>query len=93
MIITDVKIYNVRHDGNIKAIAAVTFDNDLIINGVKILQGSERLYVGVPTKKGPDGKYYNLIDLLGVKARKYFEKTVLSAYKTQTRKEMKTHGD
>ncbi len=66
MNITAVKIYpfdtgNVQ--SSLRAYADVTLDDFLVIKGFRILVGkSSGLFVGMPSKKGKDGKYYDQIE-------------------------------
>ncbi|MBM7867963.1 hypothetical protein GTO89_14445 [Heliobacterium gestii] len=50
MQITDVQITRVQLD-KIKAIASITLDDALIINGIKVIEGPEGLAVEMPRRK------------------------------------------
>ncbi len=66
MNITAVKIYPFdtgNLQSSLRAYADVTLDDFLVLKGFRILVGkSGGLFVGMPSKKGKDGKYYDQIE-------------------------------
>lgn len=60
MKITDVK-FNSVESGNLLAFATVTFDDSVTVKGFRILEGDDGPFVGCPSEKGKDGKYYPTI--------------------------------
>ena len=57
MIITDVKIRKTFDEGPMKAVASVTFDNELALHDVKVIYAREKYFVVMPSRKNPDGTY------------------------------------
>ena len=66
MNITFIKIYPFDtgiHQSSLRAYADVILDDLLVIKGFKILVSkSGGLFIGMPSKKGKDGKYYDQIE-------------------------------
>ena len=88
MNITFIKIYpfdNGIHQSSLRAYADVILDDLLVIKGFKILVGkSGGLFIGMPSKKGKDNKYYDQIEFK-VNGFRYELKTrILEAYKVFT---------
>ncbi|MBN4079781.1 SpoVG family protein [bacterium AH-315-C08] len=83
MNITAVKIYpfdtgNVQR--SLRAYADVTLDDFVVIKGFRVLVGkSGDLFVGMPSKKGKDGKYYDQVEFK--KNSSILRDRILEAYK------------
>jgi len=61
MKITDVVIRMSKGSSKIRAFAVVTFDDDFTVNAFKVVEGENGLFVGSPSQRGNDGKFYNTI--------------------------------
>lgn len=58
MRISDVRIRIVKKDdAKLKAVASVTFDECFVVHDIKVINGSEGLFVAMPSRKTPDGDY------------------------------------
>lgn len=51
----DVKISNIRLDGNQRATASVNFDDSFAVTGIKVMEGSKGLFVAMPSYKANSG--------------------------------------
>ena len=79
--ITDVKIRKIINDGgNLKAIISITVDNCLAIHDIKVVQGNDRLFVAMPSRKDESGIYRDIIHPLDSSTREEFERVILNAY-------------
>jgi len=63
MKITDVVIRMAKGASKVKAFAVVTFDNDFTVNAFKVVEGPNGLFVGSPSQRSADGKFYNTIKI------------------------------
>ena len=81
MKITEIKIRKTFTDGALRGIVSVTIDECLAIHDIKVVQGSERLFVAMPSRKDENGIYRDVIHPIYPEARKHFENTILEAYK------------
>ncbi|MEA2081501.1 MAG: septation protein SpoVG family protein [Elusimicrobiota bacterium] len=61
MKVTDVVIRMSKGSSKIRAFAVVTFDDDFTVNAFKVVEGPNGLFVGSPSQRGADGKFYNTI--------------------------------
>ena len=82
MKITDVKIRKVFGEGPMKAVASVTFDNELAVHDVKVIFARERYFVVMPSRKNPDGTYRDIVHPINAQFRAALEEAVTGAYFT-----------
>jgi stage V sporulation protein G len=83
MDITDVKIRKILSEGRLRAVVSVTVDDMLAVHDIKIVQGDERLFVAMPSRKDENGVFRDIIHPISPSARKLFEETILDAYDRQ----------
>ncbi|MDY3971245.1 MAG: septation regulator SpoVG [Clostridia bacterium] len=80
MEITDIRIKKVAGDSKMKAVASVTFDNAFAVHDVKVIEGPEKLFVAMPSRRTPDGEYRDIAHPINSEMRNILESKVLSAY-------------
>jgi len=80
LLITEVRIRPVHAVGRIKALASVTFDAELVVHDVRIIEGSKGLFVSMPSRRNPGGDYYDVAHPITAEARNILQATVLDAY-------------
>ena len=61
MQITDVRVRKIFEEGPMKAIVSVTFDNELALHDVKVINAREKFFVVMPSRKNPDGTYRDIV--------------------------------
>lgn len=79
MEITNVEVRRVDYD-KLKAFAKVTFGHELEVKGFKIIEGSKGLFVGLPSEKSQDGKYYPTVYINDENLYRDLQTAVLAAY-------------
>ena len=55
MEITDVRIRKVAEEGKMKAIVSITFDEEFVVHDIKIIEGQNGLFIGMPSGKVNEG--------------------------------------
>lgn len=80
MEITDIRIKKVASEGKLKAVASVTFDNAFAVHDVKVIEGPEKLFVAMPSRRTPDGEYRDIAHPINSDMRNMLESKVLAAY-------------
>ena len=81
MNITDVKIRKLfNDDGPMKAIASVTFDEQLAVHDIKVIYARERYLIVMPSRKNPDGTYRDIVHPINSTFRAQLEAAVLEAH-------------
>ena len=83
MEITDVKIRKIMSDGRLRAVVSVTVDDMLAVHDIKVVQGDERLFVAMPSRKDENGVFRDIVHPISPNSRKVFEERILDAYYAQ----------
>jgi stage V sporulation protein G len=85
MVITAVKIYPFDFgdpDLSLRAFADVTFDGAVLIKGFRILESKNGgLFVGFPSQRGNDGKFYDKVEFNSVDLQSNLRFATIEAYK------------
>ena len=79
MNITDIKIRKIIPDGRLRAIISITIDDMLAIHDIKV-QGDERLFVAMPSRKDENGVFRDVVHPISPEARQLVESQILDAY-------------
>ena len=80
MEITDIKIRKILTEGRLRAVVSVTFENFLAVHDIKVVQGDDRLFVAMPSRKDEGGVFRDIVHPISAAARKTIEEEILSAY-------------
>lgn len=80
MKITDIKIRKISTDGKMKAIVSVTFDDAFVVHDIKIIEGAEKLFVAMPSRKTPEGEYRDIAHPINMEMRKIIQSEIISEY-------------
>ncbi|MBR5273097.1 MAG: SpoVG family protein [Clostridia bacterium] len=80
MEITEVKIRRVLDEPKLKALVSIVISDAIAVHDIKIIQGTDRLFVVMPSKKEPSGFFRNIIHPLNSETRVLLEDTIVSAY-------------
>ena len=78
--ITDVRIRKLPDEGKMKAIVSVTFDDQIVIHDIKIIQGAESLFIAMPSRKLPNGEFRDIAHPINSDTRKLVEDAVFEKY-------------
>ncbi len=80
MNITDIRIRKVYDDPKLKALVSVTIDDDLALHDIKVIQGSNRLFAAMPSRKDEKGYFRDVVHPITAKAREELENSVIEKY-------------
>ena len=80
MVITDIKVRKLFEEGPMKAIISVTFDGQLALHDIKVINAKEKLFIVMPSKKNPDGTYRDIVHPINADFRAEIEGAVVKAY-------------
>ena len=83
MEITDIKVRKLFDDGPMKAIVSVTFDNELALHDVKVINARDRYFIVMPSRKNPDGTYRDIVHPINAEFRGMLEAEVIKAYEEE----------
>ncbi|WP_028510607.1 septation regulator SpoVG [Ruminococcus sp. NK3A76] len=80
MTITDIKVRKLLEQGKLKAIVSITIDGMIAIHDIKVIEGSSRLFVAMPSRKDDSGVYRDIAHPISFGARADLEQKILAAY-------------
>lgn len=60
MNISDVRIRKTMNEARLRAVVSLTVDNSLAIHDIKIIQGDERLFVAMPSRRDDAGNFRDI---------------------------------
>ena len=80
MQITDVKVRKLFDEGPMKAIVSVTFDGQLAVHDIKVINAREKLFIVMPSRKNPDETYRDIVHPINAQFRSMVEEEVIAAY-------------
>ena len=80
MQITDVKVRKLFDEGPMRAIVSVTFDGQLAVHDIKVINAREKFFIVMPSRKNPDETYRDIVHPINAQFRASLEKAVIDAY-------------
>ncbi len=81
MNITDVRIKKLDEPlGKLLAIVSITIDDCFVIHDLKIIQGENRLFIAMPSRKNAEGEYKDIAHPLNIETRRELRRIILDAY-------------
>lgn len=87
MNVTDVRMKIMNGESAVKARASITLDNAFVVRGVKVIQGTDALYVAMPSTKDKEGKYQDTAHPIVTELRLEITEKVLAEYQVQSENE------
>ena len=82
MEISDIKIRKTMHEGRLRAVVSITIDNAIAIHDIKLVQGDERMFVAMPSRREDSGIFRDIIHPISSNVREEIEEKILDAYRT-----------
>ena len=82
MEITDIRIRQMTHDEKMKAVVSVTFDNCFVVHDIKIIDGQEKLFIAMPSRKTPDNEYKDIAHPINMETRELLQSRILEKYQS-----------
>ncbi len=80
MEITDIKIRRTYRDNRLKALVSLTIDSEIAIHDIKVIEGPNRLFVAMPSRRDENGEFRDICHPITLEARKQLESVVLNTY-------------
>ena len=80
MVISDIKVRKLFEDGPMKAIVSVTFDGQLALHDIKVINVRDKHFIVMPSRKNPDGTYRDIVHPINGDFRAELEESILKAY-------------
>jgi stage V sporulation protein G len=83
MKITDIKIRKLFDEGPMKAIVSVTFDGQLAVHDVKVINAKDKFFIVMPSRKNPDETYRDIVHPINASFRAMLEEEILAAFNAE----------
>ena len=83
MQITDVKVRKLFDEGPMKAIVSVTFDGQLAVHDIKVINARDKYFIVMPSRKNPDETYRDIVHPINAAFRSMLEEQVIAAYNAE----------
>jgi len=80
MQITDIKVRKLFDEGPMKAIVSVTFDGQLAVHDIKVINARDKFFIVMPSRKNPDDTYRDIVHPINSAFRGMLEEQIISAY-------------
>lgn len=80
--ISDVRVYLFNGEkSSLKAFASITIDDELVIKGLRVIEGNNGLFIAFPsTYSEKDDEYYDNVFPIKKETRDYITEQILAAY-------------
>lgn len=83
MNITDIRIRKLMNDGRLRAVISITVDDMIAIHDIKVIEGPNRLFVAMPSRREENGTFRDVVHPISASAREYLETAILDAYQEE----------
>ena len=80
MEVTSVRVHRVLRDNKVKAIASVTFDEEFVVHGIKVIEGDRGRFIVMPSRKLDDGEFRDIAHPITSPTREKIQAAVLEEY-------------
>ncbi|MCL2086895.1 MAG: SpoVG family protein [Oscillospiraceae bacterium] len=80
MEISDIRIRKILQEGRLRAVISLTIDNAVAVHDIKLVQGDDRMFVAMPSRRDEAGLFRDIIHPINPEARALLEKRILEAY-------------
>ena len=82
MKISDVRIRLVtKEDSKLKAVASMTIEDCFVVHDIKIIEGQEKLFTAMPSRKTQDGEFKDIAHPINREMRVKLEEAILAEYR------------
>lgn len=78
--ITDIRVKKVASEGKMKAVVSVTFDNAFVVHDIKVIEGQEKLFTAMPSRRTPENEFKDIAHPINSEMREMLETAIISKY-------------
>ena len=80
MQITDIRVKKISAEGKMKAVASVTFDDAFVVHDIKIIEGQDKLFTAMPSRKTNTNEFKDIAHPINSTMRALIEEAILEKY-------------
>ena len=82
--ISDVRVRLLNNENSkLKAIASFTIDDAFIVHEVRIVEGTNGMYIDMPSTKRPNGEFRDIAHPKNTETRQLISDAILAAYEKE----------
>lgn len=76
-----------KEDSKLKAVASITIDECFVVHDIKLVQGTESLFISMPSRKTPDGEFKDIVHPINTQTRDSIQTAIIEAYEKALKEE------
>ena len=80
MQITDIRVRKINAEGRMKAVVSVTFDDAFVVHDIKVIEGQDKLFIAMPSRKTPEGDFKDIAHPINADTREILHSSILKKY-------------
>ncbi len=80
MQITDIRVRKINAEGRMKAVVSVTFDDAFVVHDIKVIEGQDKLFIAMPSRKTPEGDFKDIAHPINAETREILHSSILKKY-------------
>ena len=85
MEITDIRVKRIQTESSteskMKAVVSVTFDDAFVVHDIKVIEGQDKLFTAMPSRKTQDGEFKDIAHPINRETRVKLEEAILAEYR------------
>lgn len=78
--ITEVRLRKIKTNNRIVALATIVIDNCFVVNEIKVLEGENGLFIGMPSRKTQNGEYRDIAYPINKETRQLIQNAIIEKY-------------
>ena len=78
--ITDIRVKKIPSEGKMRAVVSVTFDDAFVVHDIKIIEGQEKLFTAMPSRRTPENEFKDIAHPINSEMRETLEKAIIANY-------------
>ena len=82
--ITDIRVKRIQTESSteskMKAVVSVTFDDAFVVHDIKVIEGQDKLFTAMPSRKTQDGEFKDIAHPINRETRVKLEEAILAEY-------------
>ena len=83
--ITDIRVKKILTENSaeskMKAVVSETFDDAFVVHDIKIIEGQDKLFTAMPSRKTQDGEFKDIAHPINRETRLKLEEAILAEYR------------
>ena len=69
-----------KDDSKLKAVASITIDDCFVVHDIKIIEGTDEMFISMSSRKTPDGEYKDIVHPINTPTRELIKNAIMEEY-------------